>query len=456
MILRPAIAVCLLAVSSLALSDAAPAADEIAEKVLAEDGSWGYNGPHAVYHGGKLLFNYIDSDGIVWAASYDTKTGEIDRGKVWETYADLHQASSILLRPDGRVQLFVNKGGVYTDNTIFWRVSEMPSDVTAFGELQASADVGVPQGRQPYPLIHQETGDVYVVLNVRIGGNRQTALWRSTDGGDTFEEFHRLFILAPDLRSDRSYTRAYIEGDDIHMIALRIGWNESLAGHAIGRSEGVHYIRYNVKDRAFYRADRTRSFRLEDAPVEGPERLDTLWHWQDDGQGQQRAMWADLVAKNGKPYAAIVVQDAAPQGTSVRHEGYWATPDEQGRWQRFHVDRLARGWDNQPERKNYAIAIDPRRPDDVFVAKSTDWERDLSQVHRLRTPDGGKTWQSVETLSREGRVTTVVVPPQLDDTPRVFDVLWMEGRHEGWRNFNTRIVTHPPHNPDRGNHNDQE
>ncbi len=62
--------------------------------------------------------------------------------------------------------------------------------------------------------------------------------------------------------------------------------------------------------------------------------------------------------------------------------GHKAEPQE--------VATLARGWDNKPERVNYAIAIDPQSPTIVFVSKSTDEARDLDDTdigHSTRYPN---------------------------------------------------------------------
>ena len=430
-------------ITALALSMSLTAAAEQTGVVLTEDGCWGYNGPYAVVSDGQLFWSYIDSEGMVWAASRDVESGESHAAPVWDTYPDLHQASSLYVRPDGRVQLFVNRDGVYTDARVFWKVSEQAGDITEFGDLQESMEVDIDQGRQFYPLVHEATGDVYLILNAMENGNRRIGLWKSTDGGDSFDEYHLLYGLADDLAGNRSYTRAHLHEDSIHLTAVRVGWGDAVGEHAIGRVEGVYYIRYDINDEAFYRANGERSFTLEEAPVHGTEYFDRIWCWQEDGDGQQRAKWSDIVTdSNGKPYVAFAVQDAVPQGESTTHDGYWAAPDENGVWRYHKVTKLARGWDNTPERKNYAIAIDPADPYTVFVAKSTGAEADTSQVHRMISEDGGETWQSVETLSGEGRITTVVVPRRTDDTPRLFEVLWLEGRMEGWRDYATRIVTH--------------
>ena len=434
-------AICAITTAAANRGDAVLADDRPpGRKLLADDGSWGYNGPHAVISHGKLFCTYIDTEGMVWAASYDPQSGEIIRSPVWDTYADLHQASSLFVRPDGRIQVFVNKDGVYSDDEIFWKVSAKPGDIAEFGPLQQSKPSGIAQGRQFYPLVHESTGNVYLILNAAVGGNRRIGMWKSTDGGDTFDQYYLLYNLADDLRGNRSYTRAYIEGDSIHLVAVRVGWNEPVGEHNIGRIEGVYYTRYDINDEAFYHADGRRAFAREDGPVDDTRYFDELWNWEKDGHKRHRALWADIVAKDGRPYVAFVTQEAVPRGESALHDGYWASPNEKGQWQAHKVATLARGWDNKPERVNYAIAIDPQSPTTVFVSKSTDEGRDLSQVHRMATADGGATWVSQRVLSTEGRTSTVVVPYVMDKTPRTIDVLWLEGPMEGWRSYATKVM----------------
>ena len=434
--------------ASSAIAGPAPGDDEPAPKVktLTDDGGWGYAGPHAVTSNGMLFVSYLDRAGATWLAALGPGDEEFAKKKVWQGDADLHSANPLCVRPDGRLQVFVDEGG-YVDKRLRWRTSAAPWDISEFGETRESAlEADIIQGRQFYPMVAESTPEIHVIINaLRDDGIRETVMWRSRDGGDTFPEYTRLWSLAEDLAGNRSYTRAYIHGDVIHMVIVRVGWNETVGEHAIGRVEGVYYIKYDINEEAFLRANGERAFTLDDAPVYDPERFDRIWCWQEDGGGEQRAVWSDIVTNSdGHPYVAFAVQDAAPQGESKTHDGYWATPDDGGAWRHHRVTELARGWDNTPERKNYAIAIDPDDPHTVFVAKSTDAEADLSQVHRMVSEDEGETWRSVETLSEEGRITTVVVPRRTDDTPRPVDVLWLEGHMEGWSDYATRILTHEP------------
>ena len=430
----------------LACAAGAEAPDEgpaAAVRVVADDGAWGYAGPHAVAGNGMLFLSYLDQAGTTWVAAIDAENGGITRTKVWEGDADLHSANPVCVRPDGRIQVFVDPGS-YVDNLMHWRTSETPWDISAFGPAQQTEfEADIIQGRQFYPMAARPSGNIYVIINaLRDDAVRETVMWWSRDGGDTFANYARLWSLAEDLRGNRSYTRAYVEGSDIHIVAVRVGWTEQLDGHSIGRSEGVYYIRFDTTDEAFYRADGTRAFSLEEAPVYGPDHFDEVWHWERHGNSRQRGLWADVVAKDGRPYVAFAVQEAVPEGESALHDGYWAAPDDNGQWRHHKVATLARGWDNRPERKNYAIAIDPDAPHTVFVAKSTDADADLSQVQRMTTTDNGETWETLEILSGKGRITTVVVPRRADATPRPLDVLWLDGPIEGWRHYHTRIMTH--------------
>ena len=414
---------------------------------LSDDGSWGYAGRFAYVVNNTLFFSYHDQEGGTWIASYDYDSGDIARNKVWEGQNDLHSANPMLIRPDGRIQVFLDRGE-YNETNISWKVSDEPYSVESFGDLQESKLEGdIVQGRQFYPMVHEASGEVYLMINaLRDNDLRETVMWKSSDGGDTWTEYNSLWGLGKGLAGNRCYTRAYIEGDNIHIATLRVGWGEPLAGNQIGMSEGIYYTRYNVIEEAFFHANGSRSFGITDTPVYETKYFDEIWHWSRDGNEQQRALWSDIIAdRNGVPYIAFAVQESVPQGESALHEGYRATPDEHGKWNFHRVATLARGWDNKPERKNYAIAIDPEDPEIVFVARSTSKEEDLSQVQRLVTADGGITWQTSDILSDEGRLTTVVIPRLLDRSERKFDVLWLEGRLEGWQDYETKVKSFRKH-----------
>ncbi len=410
--------------------------------VLSEDGGWGYAGRHAQVAQNRLFYSYLDQEGISWVASFDFETGQITQTPLGKGNNDLHSSNPLFIRPDGRIQVFLDRGG-YTDRHITWRVSREPWSVAEFGQLQQSElEADILQGRQFYAVVHPPTGSVYLVINaLRADQIRKTVMWKSPDGGDSWTEYHNLWALGKGLSGNRCYSRIFLRGDEIHFLTLRVGWGEPLAEHPIGRVEGVYYIRYNVTNRTFHRADGSPSFALDDTPLYDTRHFDEIWNWSRDGQERQRAVWSDMVADaTGRPFVTFAVQDAVPRGQSQLHEGYWATPNAEGRWHFHHVATLARGWDNTPERKNLAIAIDPHDPHAVFLARSTSEADDLSQIQRMVTRDGGARWDTTDVLSEEGRLTTVVIPQVLDDSRREVDVLWLEGRMEGWRSYATQVV----------------
>jgi len=409
---------------------------------LSNDGSWGYAGRHAYIVNDKMFFSYLDQEGNTWVGSYDFETGKINHNKIWNCQGNLHSSNPFFIRPDGRIQVFLDKGA-YASKRISWKVSLEPWSVSKFGELQESdLEADIAQGRQFYPMLHRPSGEVYLVINARRGDVlRETVMWKSSDGGDTWTNYNSLWGLGKGLKGNRCYTRPYMQGDNIHFVTLRVGWNEPLAGYDIGKVEGVYYTRYHIKNQSFFHADGSRSFTITEAPVYKTKYFDEIWNWKKDGNKKQRALWSDIVAdENGKPYVAFAVQDAVPKGESALHDGYWSTPNEDGEWNFHKVATLSRGWDNKPERVNYAISINPENPEKVYVAESTSKDKNLSQIQCMETENGGKTWQSVKVLSEEGRLTTVIVPRVLDKSKRKIEALWLKGRMVGWSDFKTKIM----------------
>ncbi len=409
---------------------------------LTDDGCWGYAGRFAYIANNKLFYSYLDTEGNNWVASYSFDSGNITRTNLMQVQRDLHSANPIMIRPDGRIQIFLDQGG-YTGTNISWKTSKHPYSIESFSELQESEIHGdIIQGRQFYPMVHRSTGEVYLIVNaLRDNDLRETVMWKSPDGGDTWSEYYNLWGLGKGLDGNRCYTRSYIEGDDIHIVTLRVGWGEELAGNNIGMIEGIYYTRFNVTDKAFYYSNGEKSFEISDTPVYETDLFDTVWDWQRDGDGTQRAVWSDIVADSrGNPYIAFSVQESVPQGESALHNGFRAQTDENGNWSFTKVATLARGWDNKPERKNYAIAIDTKDPNTIYVSESKSEDLDLSVVKKLTTADSGQSWSTSEVISDNGRVTTVVVPRILDKTPVLIDVLWLDGRMEGWRDYQTKIM----------------
>ncbi len=103
--------------------------------------------------------------GCTWVASYDTGTGEILENNIWQGQNDLHSANPFFIRPDGRIQVMFDNDD-YSDKTITWKVSNEPYSIKGFGELQESVLEGdIVQGRQFYPMVHNASGEVYLVIN---------------------------------------------------------------------------------------------------------------------------------------------------------------------------------------------------------------------------------------------------------------------------------------------------
>src|SRR5689334_1300365 len=167
--LRLAFAVVLLA-AVLAPSYAA----EAAQTGTLGEGAWSwFADPRAVYHAGqhkRTYVGWVGTHGDIRVLSYDYGTKTITTALLQNgVQADDHADPAILVRPDGRLQVFYS---AHNGSLMFYRVSTHPEDITSWGPVQ---------------FIPPSTPGGYTYPNpIHLAAEHRTYLfWRAGDGSPT-------------------------------------------------------------------------------------------------------------------------------------------------------------------------------------------------------------------------------------------------------------------------------
>ncbi len=128
--------ICLTAFSAAASQAADPDGSHYAEDYdfVTGDGAWcWFSDPRAVYVDGVVYGGYVDSQGNIWAFSYDPRTAESEKTKVFDSLQyDDHAAPSVMALPDRRIAIFFSAHG---PSPIYYTVSRRPCDISEWEDI---------------------------------------------------------------------------------------------------------------------------------------------------------------------------------------------------------------------------------------------------------------------------------------------------------------------------------
>ncbi len=125
----------------LAGCDPAPPPPRPAEQYpqLSSDGAWCWFGdPRGVRYQGdhdRIYTGWVDSEGSIVVGSLDLESGEQVQRTLHPAFnRDDHANPSLMILPDGTIVVFYTSHGADVSEAMYYRVSERPEDVTAWGE----------------------------------------------------------------------------------------------------------------------------------------------------------------------------------------------------------------------------------------------------------------------------------------------------------------------------------
>jgi hypothetical protein len=383
-------------------------------------GAWSWFGdPRAVYYEGahrRTYVGWIDTHGDVRVASIDADTGErrvvrLKRG----LGVDDHNDPSLLLLPDGRLQVFYSPhSGRYLPprgipSRMYYRTMKRPEDVTSFGSSH------VLHTNTPGRLGYTYPNPVY------LRSERRTWLfWR---GGNWMPSFSNRgsgsgWAGARTLVRTRRGRRPYIKFASNGRDTIDFAFSEDNPSNS---RTGIYYARY-------------RDGRIEGAGGRPIGKLSALPIDEYD---------ADRVRPAKKGRASAWVHDVASDGhgnPAIVYVSYPSTSDLRYRYARWD----GRRWiDHEivkaggPLRGRYAggISLDHESPSIVYLSRRI---HGVFEVERWKTDDGGRHWSHRAVTSGSSEDNVRPVTPR-GETGRD-SVVWMRGRYRSYTTYMTTIT----------------
>jgi hypothetical protein len=398
---------------------------------LAPVGAWNWcGGPKAIYYEGlkrRTYVGWVDGEGNVCVGAYDHDDGDLTVSVLHEHMErDDHDNPAILILPDGRLLTFYSPHVRVPDGMeglmgMFYRISDSPEDITAWGpERQLATNTQGPWG-YTYPnaiRLADEGGRLYLFWR---GGNGQPAISFSDDG-DYWTYAHTLF---------RSGRRPYAKYASDDASTIHFAFTD---GHPRGEpANNIYYACY--RGGAFYHADGERITDLDGLPLT-PARVDLVY--DAEANGARAWVWDIALDADGRPvivYATFPKEDdhryryARWEGDRwVDHEicaaGAWfprPIPDERGR--AYYVYYSG------------GVTLDHDDPSIVYASREVGG---IHEIERWVTADGGRTWSSTPVTCGSSRdnVRPVVPRRHAPDGPQV---IWMHGEYDHYTQYETSL-----------------
>jgi hypothetical protein len=407
-----------LAVAATLAPVAAAEGQQLRERELTPVGAWTWFGdPRSVYHQGahrRTYTGWVARDGSVQVASYDHDTGlrAIATLKA-RLQVDDHVNPSILVRPDGRLQVFWS---THAGPTMWYRRTARPEDITAWGpERTLPTNTPGPRGyTYPNPL------------RLPAEGNRTYLFWRGGNFNPSFSTQAlnstswapaRTLISHP---GHRPYTKYASNGRDTIAVAYTQAHPQALA-------TDIYYAAYRAG--ALRRADGSVISTMANLPI-GWAEGDKVYDHETSGRA-----WVHDVALDaaGRP---VIVYATFP--TDDDHRYRYARWDG-SRW----IDReFARGGGSMsvdPREPKYSggLSLDHEDPATVYLSREVGGR---FQAEVWTTPDGGASW-STQAIS-PGSVLHDYRPV----SPRgkrgdQHGAVWMHGSYPSYVSYQTGLRT---------------
>jgi hypothetical protein len=388
---------------------------------LVADGAWcWFQDPRAVHHIGlhdRTYVGFVTSKGDVEVASQDARTGEL---ATFVLHAGLqrddHASPGLVVEPDGRIALFYSK---HTGNSLLYRVSTLPEDVTSFGPervlARTSSSAGLTYGNPIYLPAEKRT---YVFF--RGGTAHPTVMW-SKDGLLTWSAPQVLVTPPARSSSARPYVKYATNGwdtillsftdghprnephDSIYVMTLRGGVLRTVTGAALASLDG-------------------RVAGLPTAPVA----LTAVPRVYNGAAVTGRAwVWSTALDSHGYPVIAFATFP------NDRDHRYWYARWTGTSWSVRQFARAGGSIAAAGDEPDYSggIDLDGNDPSTLYASREIAGQWELERWH---TPNGGVTWDRPVALTSRSRVRQVrpVVPW---GPPGDVQVLWMAGRYDSWR-----------------------
>jgi hypothetical protein len=328
---------------------------------------------------------------------------------------DDHGSPALLLRADGRLQVFYS---AHNGSKMHYRVALAPEDVSAWGP-ELSLATNTPGGRgytYPNPVqLRGESGRIHLFWR---GGSWEPAFSTSPDGLAWAPA--RTLIKVP---GQRPYVKVAGDGDQ----RIHVAFTD---GHPRNTPTSIYYARY--RNGAWSRANGQHICTVDQLPF-SPGQADIVY----DVRKLGFRAWVHDVAFDSAGRPLIVYAIFRSPTDHHYHYARWTG----SAWEDHFVTFAGRFIDADGGEVQYSggITFDHDDPQAVYLSRQVNgqWE-----IERWRTGDGGASFAhtAITSGSVEKNVRPITPRGQHDGD---LNVLWMRGSYRNYRDYRTAIVAEP-------------
>ena len=413
--------------ASLAAAAGAPA--QVSE--LVGDGAWcWFQDPRAIHHVGlhdRTYVGYVTTKGDIDVLALDDPTGTVYQTVLHpRLVADDHAAPGLEVLPDGRIAVFY---AGHVGNTMYYRVSTNPEDVTSFGpEQTVPVNVTGPYGyTYANPIYLSAEHRTYLFFR---GADARPVMTYSDDNLQTWSPAHTLVLPVGAIPGQRPYAKYATNGVDTIYFTFDDGHPRDIL------TNSVYYMAY--KGGEFSRADGSPIASLDSVTGANGATATPITPGQADlvynGSGADGKAWVQDIAAgpDGRP---VILFASFPNDSNHRyHYSAWNGTA----WQDNDFTGGGGSIATIGGETEYSggLSLDHNDPTVVYTSRQqgSAWE-----IQRWTTPDLGTTFTAPVSITANSTVKNVrpVVPW---GSPGPVKVLWMSGTYTHWKGlYNTSI-----------------
>jgi hypothetical protein len=384
-----------------------------------DNGAWTwYGNPDAVYHEGtykKTYMGWISNAGVVSVASYDHTSGTMATKALQTMAADDHSHPSLLMRPDGRLMVFVTG---HDGPTLNMYVSTSPEDISAFQPA-----VSITPGDlhcYPNPMFLSAEGDSGRIYCFYRSMGLKPCFSYSDDWGKTWTPTKN-YYTNPD-STPKSYVNYCCNGKDEIDIVIE-------KGHRAGYWP-LYYLKY--KNGAFWKVDGTKLATMDQLPVINTK-LDTVMDPQ--AAGCHGSAWDIALDNSGLP---VIAYDQFKDANN--HVYYYI------RWTgtSWFKKMLVNSGATMGAEDGFAggITLDHDNTANIYMSRQISG---MHEIDKWTTLDGGTTWDSTAITRGSANKNTRPIVPRFHKPYDKIDVVWMYGSYSAFTGtgYNTAVKMYP-------------
>jgi unsaturated chondroitin disaccharide hydrolase len=353
-------------------------------QIFNQDGAWcWFSDPRAVYHKGRHERTYVGSvntRGDILMGYFDHKTGEIMEHTVFpELQRDDHINPSILILPDGRIQIYFTRhnGGYFFTRTL------RPEDISQW-EPVTRLDFGSRLCYTNPAMLSDEKNRIYVFL--RGGYDWKPNVTWSDDLGKTWTEPKTFTGFPGAIVHNRPYAKVVNDGKGKIWFAIT-------DGHPRDEPLNSIYVFYYEKGE-FFQVDGTLMASMNEIPFD-----QNLIRKAYDGTETKIRSWIWDLAVDDDGFPRIAYTRLKEE---TRHEYYYAAWDG-NKWNHHLVANAGQDFPREDRKKedhnrepHYSggIVLDPANKGVVYYSKPVNDRYEI-----IRGDFGGQVWRETAITS---------------------------------------------------------